>query len=153
MDIETNHGGFLLGRGQANLCFHFAGSGENWPDIAKSRDTNMWRKHNSFLFKPQVSIFQLRSSHKLQTYDQPVTGIVGLKSVQSSLSHLTSTSVLRATFTRFSWSMYYFNTIYIEQTDLGAGFHKLMNNLKPLSFRVKTFKLLPSMKSQLTVNS
>ena len=26
---------------QANLCFHFAGSGENLPDIAKSRDAGM----------------------------------------------------------------------------------------------------------------
>ena len=57
----------LLGRRQANLCFHFAGSGENLPDIAKSRDASMGRKQNSFLFKPQVAIFRLRSSHKLQT--------------------------------------------------------------------------------------
>ena len=41
----------LLGRRQANLCFHFAGSGENLPDIAKSRDTSMDNtKQNSFLF-------------------------------------------------------------------------------------------------------
>ena len=41
----------LLGRRQANLCFHFAGSGENLPDIAKSRDTSMDnKKQNSFLF-------------------------------------------------------------------------------------------------------
>ena len=32
-------------------------------------------------FKPQVAIFQLRSSHKLQTYEQSVTGIVGLISI------------------------------------------------------------------------
>ena len=31
----------LLGRRQANLCFHFTGSGENLPDIAKSRDASM----------------------------------------------------------------------------------------------------------------
>ena len=31
----------LLGRRQANLCFHFAGSGENLPDIAKSRDASL----------------------------------------------------------------------------------------------------------------
>ena len=31
----------LLGRRQANLCFHFAGSGENLPDIAKSRDASI----------------------------------------------------------------------------------------------------------------
>ena len=62
----------LLGRRQANLCFHFAGSGENLPDIAKSRDCSMGRKQNSFFFKPQVAIFQLRSSYKLQTYDQSV---------------------------------------------------------------------------------
>ena len=41
----------LLGRRQANLCFHFAGSGENLPDIAKSRDASMGRKQNSFLFR------------------------------------------------------------------------------------------------------
>ena len=62
----------LLGRHQANLCFHFAGSGGNLPDIAKSRDASMGRKQNSFFFKPQVAIFQLRSSYKLQTYEQSV---------------------------------------------------------------------------------
>ena len=31
----------LLGRHQANLCFHFAGSGENLPDITKSRDASL----------------------------------------------------------------------------------------------------------------
>ena len=41
----------LLGRRQANLCFHFAGSGENLPDIAKSRDASMGKKQNSFLFR------------------------------------------------------------------------------------------------------
>ena len=30
-----------LGRCQANLCFHFAGSGENLPDITKSRDASL----------------------------------------------------------------------------------------------------------------
>ena len=41
----------LLDRRQANLCFHFAGSRENLPDIAKSRDTSMDnKKQNSFLF-------------------------------------------------------------------------------------------------------
>ena len=30
-----------LGRRQANLCFHYAGSGENLPDIAKLRDASM----------------------------------------------------------------------------------------------------------------
>ena len=40
----------LLGRRQANLCFHFAGSEENLPDIAKPRDASMGRKQNSFLF-------------------------------------------------------------------------------------------------------
>ena len=40
----------LLGRRQANLCFHFAGGEENLPDIAKPRDASMGRKQNSFLF-------------------------------------------------------------------------------------------------------
>ena len=49
----------LLGRRQANLCFHFAGSGENLPDITKSRDASLDNKElysltqikqNSFLF-------------------------------------------------------------------------------------------------------
>ena len=31
----------LLGRRQANLLFHFAGSGENLPDITKSRDASL----------------------------------------------------------------------------------------------------------------
>ena len=30
----------LLGLRQENLCFHFAGSGKNLPDIAKSRDAS-----------------------------------------------------------------------------------------------------------------
>ena len=34
----------LLGRRQANLCFHFAGSGENLPDITKSRDDSLDNK-------------------------------------------------------------------------------------------------------------
>ena len=34
----------LLGRRQANLCFHFARSGEHLPDIAKSRDATMRNK-------------------------------------------------------------------------------------------------------------
>ena len=34
----------LLGRRQANLSFHFAGSGENLPDIAKSRDATLDNK-------------------------------------------------------------------------------------------------------------
>ena len=56
----------LLGRRQANLCFHFAGSGENLPDITKSRDTSMDNKkqNSTSCFKPQVTIFQLRSSYK-----------------------------------------------------------------------------------------
>ena len=31
----------FLGRRQANLCFHFAGSGENLLDIVKSRDASI----------------------------------------------------------------------------------------------------------------
>ena len=37
-----------------------------------------------------------------------------LKSVQSTLSHLITTSVSRAMFTHFSWSIDDLNTIYIE---------------------------------------
>ena len=51
----------LLGGRQANLCFHFAGSGENLPDIAKPCDAgvdnkkfssllHILMKQNSFLF-------------------------------------------------------------------------------------------------------
>ena len=50
-----------------------------------------------------------------------------LKSVQFTLSHLIWTSVPRATFTSFSWSTDKISTIYIEQTELGDGFHNLMN--------------------------
>ena len=40
----------LLGRREANLCFHFAGSEENVPDIAKSRDASLDKKEfSSFL--------------------------------------------------------------------------------------------------------
>ena len=42
----------------------------------------------------------------------------------------------------FSWSMDYFNTINVEQTNLEVGFHNLMNILKLLTFRVKTFQFL-----------
>ena len=59
--MKINGNGDLLGRRQANRCFHFAGSGENLPDIAKSRDASMENKEfrsflqtlmkqNSFLF-------------------------------------------------------------------------------------------------------
>ena len=62
---------YLLGRRQANLCFHFAGSGENLPDIAKSRDASMGKGSRTASFlEPQVAIFQLRSSHKLRTIFQ-----------------------------------------------------------------------------------
>ena len=37
----------LLGCRQANLCFHFAESAENLPDIAKSRDASMDNKEFS----------------------------------------------------------------------------------------------------------
>ena len=46
--IQTVDSG-LLGRREANLCFHFAGSGENLPDITKSRDAILHNKI-SFLF-------------------------------------------------------------------------------------------------------
>ena len=75
-----------------------------------------------------------------------------VKSVQSTLSHLIPLFRVPRLHA-FTWSMDYFNTIYIEQTDLGVGLHNLMNNLKPLTFRVKTFQLLLSMKFQLNVNS
>ena len=75
-----------------------------------------------------------------------------VESVQSTLSHLITASVPRAMITRFSWSMDYFITIYIEQTDLGVGFHNLMNDLKPFTFRITTFQWLLSMKSQLNVD-
>ena len=34
-----------LGGRHANLCFHFAGSGENLPDIAKSRDSSIFGRN------------------------------------------------------------------------------------------------------------
>ena len=51
---------FLLGRRQANLRFHFAGSGENLQDIAKSCDANMDNMEFSFLFS-------MRYWHKVQS--------------------------------------------------------------------------------------
>ena len=56
----------LLDRRQANLCFHFAGSGENLQDITKSRDASMDNKEFSSLL--QILIKQngfLVLSHKL----------------------------------------------------------------------------------------
>ena len=60
---------------------NFAGSGENLPDIAKSRDASMDNKdfrsllisvkdsdeaeRTAFCFEPQVAMFNLRSSCKL----------------------------------------------------------------------------------------
>ena len=41
--MRGNHEDLLGGR-QANLCFHFAGSGENLPDITKSRDASLDNK-------------------------------------------------------------------------------------------------------------
>ena len=35
-----------------NLCFHFAGSGENLPDITKSRDASMDNRELSLLLNP-----------------------------------------------------------------------------------------------------
>ena len=57
-----------------------------------------------------------------------------------------STWVPRAMFTRFFVEHGLFQYFYIEQTNLGVGFHNLMNDLKPLTFRVNTFQLLLSMK-------
>ena len=37
----TSHNWIYWRRRQANLCFHFAGSGENLPDITKSRDASL----------------------------------------------------------------------------------------------------------------
>ena len=77
-----------------------------------------------------------------------------LKSVQSTLSHLITTSVPRAMFTHFlvehGLSQYY---IHIEWIYLGVELHNLMNISNPLTFRVKTFQLSLSMKSPLNVNS
>ena len=57
-----------------------------------------------------------------------------LKSVQLTFSHLISTSVRRATFRR-AWII---SVLFVSnKLDLGVGFHNLMNNLKPLTFRVK----------------
>ena len=52
----------LLGRRQANLCFHFAGSGENLPDIAKSRDTKYGKEAEQLPFLSHKLPF-LASAH------------------------------------------------------------------------------------------
>ena len=44
------------------------------------------------------------------------------------------------------------NTIYIEWIYLGVELHNLMNISNPLTFRVKTFQLSLSMKSELNLN-
>ena len=58
-------------------CFHFAGSGENLPDIAKSRDASIDNKDLASLLQIEeaeqlpvnlshkLPFFQLRSSYKL----------------------------------------------------------------------------------------
>ena len=54
-------------RQEANLYFHFAGSGENLPDIAKSRDASMDNKEFSsllhILMKQNSFLFQATSCH------------------------------------------------------------------------------------------
>ena len=49
------------------LCFHFAASGENLPDIAKSRDASMDNKQFSsflqILMKQNSFLFQATSCH------------------------------------------------------------------------------------------
>ena len=65
-----------------------------------------------------------------------------LESVQSTLSHLITASVQRATITRLLWSLDYLNTIYIERNDLGVGFHNLLSNLKLLTFRITVFSMV-----------
>ena len=63
-----------------------------------------------------------------------------VKSVQSTLCHLITTSVPRAMFTLFlvehGWSQYYLYWI-----DLPGGWNNLMNISNPLTFRVKPFQL------------
>ena len=58
-----------MGRRYANLCFHFAGSGENLPDIAKSHDTSMDNKEFSSLLQILMNSDEAEqlpvSSHKL----------------------------------------------------------------------------------------
>ena len=49
--------------------------------------------------------------------------------------------------------MDYLNTIYIEWIYPGVELHNLMNISNPSTFRVETFQLSLSMKSQLNVNS
>ena len=46
---------FIIGSRQANLCFHFAISGENLPDIAKSHGTGMDNKEFNSLLLPVLS--------------------------------------------------------------------------------------------------
>ena len=77
-----------------------------------------------------------------------------LKSVQSTLRHLITTSVPHAMFTHFlvehGLSEYFF---ILNGFTWGVELHNLMNVLNPLTFRVETFQLSLSMKSQLNVNS
>ena len=62
--VELNLVDRFLGRRQANLRFHFAGSGENLPDIAKSRDTTQYNKlFRSQLMKQNCFLFQGTSCH------------------------------------------------------------------------------------------
>ena len=80
MDIMT-HGKFYFNRLMLTLIFAIRASEppRAWRTTEKARPDRV----------------------KLTIEQSSVTGIVGLRSVQSTLSHLISTSVLRATFTRF----------------------------------------------------
>ena len=57
----------LLGRRQANLCFHFAGSGENLPDIAKSRDTSMDNTKRTLKIEMRLVSFAPGKIEKMET--------------------------------------------------------------------------------------
>ena len=83
--------------------------------------------------------------------------IASIKSVQSTLSHLMTTSVPRAMFTHFLMKQrgaWIISILFIlNGFAWGVELHNLMNFSNPLLFRVETFELSQSMKSQLNANS
>ena len=103
------------------------------------------------------SIYHLLFQNWTMNYFSNVEHIASIKSVQSTLSHLIMTSVPRAMFTHFlmkqcgAWTI---SILFIlNGFAWGVELHNLLNFSNSLLFRVETFKLSQSMKSQLNVNS
>ena len=87
LDFVSSERVFVIGSPSGEPWFHFAGSGENVPDIAKSRDASIGRKQNSSLFKAtschfSVEVFpQIANLQTVGHRSALLTGIIGLISI------------------------------------------------------------------------